>query len=130
MYMYITTCQAAASTSKRGGGTDECAPSPFCPDSVFLLAVVATSVDHALCICDWIYKNPACCENTQVAQCAFLVAQVEYCQSPVFVIFMSTSLLLPSHTEGRCKLPRRNKPLLTGPSIYLGPTAAVYEARC
>ena len=61
-----------------------------------------------------------------MAQCAFSVAQVKYCQSPVFVIFMSTSLLLPSHTEGRRKLARRNKPLLTAPSIYLGPTAAIY----
>ena len=39
-----------------------------------------------------------------------------------------TFLLLPSHTDGRRKLPRRNQ--LTGPSIYLGPTAAVYKARC
>ena len=43
-------------------------------------------------IYDRICKNPACRENVQVAQCAFLVAQVEYCQSPVFVIFMSKNL--------------------------------------
>ena len=39
-----------------------------------------------LLICDRICKNPACRENAQVAQCAFLVAQVKYYQSPVFVI--------------------------------------------
>ncbi len=43
-------------------------------------------------ICDRICKNPACRENAQVAQCAFLVPQVKNCQSPVFVIFMSKNL--------------------------------------
>ena len=43
-------------------------------------------------ICDRICKNPARRENAQVAQCTFLVAQVEYYQSPVFVIFMSKNL--------------------------------------
>ena len=43
-------------------------------------------------ICDRICENPACRENAQVVQCAFLVPQVENCQSPVFVIFMSKNL--------------------------------------
>ena len=42
--------------------------------------------------CDRIWENPACCENAQVTQCAFLVTQVKNCQSPVFVIFMSKNL--------------------------------------
>ena len=42
--------------------------------------------------CDRICEKPACRENAQVAQCAFLVPQVEDCQSPVFVIFMSKNL--------------------------------------
>ena len=43
-------------------------------------------------ICDRICQNPACRENAQVTQCAFLVAQVEYCQNSAFVIFMSKNL--------------------------------------
>ena len=30
-----------------------------------------------MAVCDWICKNPAGHENTQVVQCIFLVAQVE-----------------------------------------------------
>ena len=42
-------------------------------------------------ICDQIYENPACHENSQVTQCAFLVLEVENCQSPVFVIHVKES---------------------------------------
>ena len=52
------------------------------------------------------HANQACRENVQVVQCTFLVAQV---QSPVFVIFMSTFLLLPSPMEGKDKLPSTKK---------------------
>ena len=47
---------------------------------------------NIIVICDRICENPACRENVQVVQCTFLVSQVENCQSPVFVIFMSKNL--------------------------------------
>ncbi len=53
-------------------------------------------------ICDRICENPACRENAQVAQCAFLVPRVENCQSPVFVIFMSKN-----HSTNYCRSLRR-----------------------
>ncbi len=53
-------------------------------------------------ICDRICENPACRENAQVAQRAFLVPRVENCQSPVFVIFMSKN-----HSTNYCRSLRR-----------------------
>ena len=44
-------------------------------------------------ICDQIWQNPAYCQNTHMAQCAFLASQVKKYRSPVFVIFMSKNLL-------------------------------------
>ena len=42
-------------------------------------------------ICDWIWENPPYGIRTRFAQCVFLVAQVEICQSPDFVIYMSNN---------------------------------------
>ena len=56
--------------------------------------------------CDRIWENPAYRENAQAAQCALLVPHVKKCQGRVCVIFIS----LPPPTEGKRKLPRRNKP--------------------
>ena len=42
-------------------------------------------------ICDW---NPACRESAQVMQCAFLVPQVESCQSPVLSYSCQRTFLL------------------------------------
>ena len=39
-------------------------------------------------ICDRIWENPPYGICARFAQCAFLVAQVEICQSPDFVIYM------------------------------------------
>ena len=55
-----------------------------------LCLIPDSSLLHKLC--DRICENPACHKNTQVTQCAFLVPQVENCQSPVFVIFISKNL--------------------------------------
>ena len=42
-------------------------------------------------ICDQIWENPPYGIRARFAQCAFLVAQVEICQSPDFVIYMSNN---------------------------------------
>ena len=52
-------------------------------------------------ICGRIWENPAYGIRMRFAQCAFLVAQVEICQSPDFVIYMSNN---PSNC---CRLLRR-----------------------
>ncbi len=56
------------------------------------LSLVRRTHTKVSIICDRICENPACRENAQVAQCAFLVPQVENGQCPVFVIFMSKNL--------------------------------------
>ena len=43
-------------------------------------------------ICDRLRENPAYGIIAQIAQCAFIVHQVQNCQSPAFVIFMSKNL--------------------------------------
>ena len=53
-------------------------------------------------ICDRIWENPPYGIRTPFAQCAFLVAQVEICQSSDFVIYMSNN---PS--SNCCRLLRR-----------------------
>ena len=53
-------------------------------------------------ICDRIWENPPYGIRARLAQCAFLVAQVEICQSPDFVIYMSNN---PS--SNCCRLLRR-----------------------
>ena len=52
-------------------------------------------------ICDRIWENPPYGIHTRFAQCAFLVAQVQICRSPDFVIYMSNN---PSNC---CRLLRR-----------------------
>ena len=42
--------------------------------------------------CDWIWENPAYCQNVHMAQCMFLVSTVKKYESPLFVIFMSKNL--------------------------------------
>ena len=42
-------------------------------------------------ICDHLRENPAYGIRALFAQCAFLVAQLEICQSPDFVIYMSNN---------------------------------------
>ena len=42
-------------------------------------------------MCDRIWENPPYGIRTRFAQCAFLVAQVEICQSPDFVIYNPSS---------------------------------------
>ena len=44
-----------------------------------------------LIICDRIWENPPYGIRARFALCAFLVAQVEICQSPDFVIYMSNN---------------------------------------
>ena len=53
-------------------------------------------------MCDRLRENPAYGIRTLFAQCAFLVARVEICQSPDFVIYMSNN---PS--SNCCRLLRR-----------------------
>ena len=61
-------------------------------------------------------KNRHVARTRKWRNARFLVAQVGYCQVQFLSYsYQRTFLLLPSHTEGRCKLPRQNKPLLTGP---------------
>ena len=68
-------------------------------------------------ICDRIWENPPYGIPTRFVQCAFLVAQVEICQSPDFVIYMSNN---PS--SNCCRLLRRLVVLYEGEiSLYFDP---------
>ena len=60
--------------------------------SVYSISTAKAVSSRTQPVCDWICENPACRKNAQVTQCAFLVPQVENCQSPVFVMFMSKNL--------------------------------------
>ena len=67
-------------------------------------------------ICDWIWENPPYGIRVRFTQCAFLVAQVEICQSPDFVIYMSNN---PSNC---CRLLRRLVVLYEGEiSLHFDP---------
>ena len=57
--------------------------------------------------CDRNWENPPYGICARFAQCALLVAQVEICQSPDFVIYMSNN---PSNCCRRRAIRRRNKP--------------------
>ena len=57
----------------------------FCKTSVWVILV------YFLLICDRIWENPPYGIHARFAQCAFVVAQVEICQSPDFVIYMSNN---------------------------------------
>ena len=68
-------------------------------------------------ICDRIWENPLYGIRARFAQCAFLVAQVQICQSPDFVIYMSNN---PS--SNCCRLLRRLVVLYEGEiSLHLDP---------
>ena len=67
-------------------------------------------------ICDRIWENPPYGIRARFAQCAFLVAQVQICQSPDFVIYMSNN---PSNC---CRLLRRLVMLYEGEiSVHFDP---------
>ena len=67
--------------------------------------------------CDRIWENPPYGICARFAQCAFLVAQVEICQSPDFVIYMSNN---PS--SNCCRLLRRLVVLYEGEiSLHFNP---------
>ena len=69
------------------------------------------------CICDRLRENPAYGIRALFAQYAFLVAQVEICQSPDFVIYMSNN---PS--SNCCRLLRRLVMLYEGEiSLHFDP---------
>ena len=81
-------------------------------------------------ICDRIWENPPYGICVRFAQCLFLVAQVEICQSPDFVIYMSNN---PSFNC--CRLLQRLVIVLYEGEISLpfdpsSRTAAVHGARC
>ena len=68
-------------------------------------------------ICDRIWENPPYGIRARFAQCAFLVAQVEICESPDFVIYISNN---PS--SNRCRLLRRLVVLYEGEiSLHFDP---------
>ena len=68
-------------------------------------------------ICDRLWENPAYGIRALFAQCAFLVAQLEICQSPDFVIYMSNN---PS--SNCCRLLRRLVVLYEGEiSLHFDP---------
>ena len=68
-------------------------------------------------LCDRIWENPLYGICARFAQCAFLVAQVEICQSPDFVIYMSYN---PS--SNCCRLLRRLVVLYEGDiSLHFDP---------
>ena len=50
-----------------------------------------SSFSESFDICDRLWEHPAYGINAQVAQCAFLVAQVKNCQTSDFVISMSNN---------------------------------------
>ena len=67
--------------------------------------------------CDLIWENPPYGIRTRFAQCAFLVAQVQNCRSPDFVIYMSNN---PS--SNCCRLLRRLVVLYEGEiSLHFDP---------
>ena len=69
-------------------------------------------------ICDWIGENSPYGICARFTYCAFLVAQVEICQSPDFVIYMSNN---PSNC---CCLLRRLVVLYEGEiSLYFDPSS-------
>ena len=68
-------------------------------------------------MCDRIWENPPYGIRARFAQCAFLVAQVQICQSPDFVIYMSNN---PS--SNCCRLLRRLVVLYEGEiSLHFDP---------
>ena len=71
---------------------------------------------YIIIICDRIWENPPYGICARFAQCAFLAAQVEICQSPDFVIHMSNN---PSNC---CRLLRRLVVLYEGEiSLHFDP---------
>ena len=64
--------------------------------------ILAVLYGIAIHICDRIWENPPYGIRARFAQCASIVAQVEICESPDFVIYISNN---PS--SNRCRLLRR-----------------------
>ena len=73
----------------------------------------ATSLEHFnteyMYICDRIWENSPYGIRARFAQCAFLVAQVEICQSPEFVVYISNN---PSSNCCHLHSRRTRSPLL------------------
>ena len=85
-------------------------------DQLWLWLAITTS-QISILICDRIWENPPYGIRTQFAQCAFLVALVEICQSPDFVTYMSNN---PS--SNCCRLLRRLVVLYEGEiSLHFDP---------
>ena len=73
--------------------------------------------DNFNAICDRIWENPPYGIRAQFAQCAFLVAQVEICQSPDFVMYM-----LNNPSFNCCRVLRRLVTLYEGEiSLHFDP---------
>ena len=64
-------------------------PSQQWSDIILSVVSVGELIIHE--ICDRIWENPPYAIRARFAQCAFLVAQVQICQSPDFVISMSNN---------------------------------------